>query len=145
MNHELSLDRRTAAGFPLVALAAALWGTDALFRRGLALELPATTVVVYEHVILAAVMLPVILRIPWRKLSRSDVGALLVIGVGASALATVLFTMSFRYGDPNTPLLLQKIQPFVAIIAARVLLDERLRPRFGGYVAAAIVGAWLIT
>lgn len=139
------MDRRTASGFPLVALAAALWGTDALFRRGLALELPATTVVVYEHIILAAIMLPMLVKIPWRRLSLSDRFSLVLIGAGASALATVLFTMSFRFGDPNTPLLLQKIQPFVAIIGARLLLGERMRPRFGVYATIAVAAAWLIT
>jgi drug/metabolite transporter (DMT)-like permease len=130
---------------PLVALSAALWGTDALFRRGLALELPATTVVVYEHLILALIMAPILLRIPWRRLSTGDLWALTLIGAGASALATGLFTASFRFGDPNTPLLLQKLQPFIAIIAARYLLGERLRPRFGLYATAAVAAAWLIT
>lgn len=137
--------RATAAGFPLVAIAAALWGTDALFRRGLALELPATTVVVWEHVLLTAVMLPVLVRVPWRKLTAADVVSLVLIGAGASALATGLFTASFRYGDPNTPLLLQKLQPLVALIGARLLLAERLTPRFGRYLVAALLAAWLIT
>lgn len=63
----VGVDRASADGFPLVALAAALWGTDALFPRGLALELPPTTLVVYEHLILTAIMLPVLLRVPWRR------------------------------------------------------------------------------
>lgn len=135
----------SAAGLPLVALAAALWGTDALFRRGLALELPATTVVVYEHLILAALTFPVLLRIPWRRLTSVDRWCLVLIGGGASALATVLFTASFQFGDPNTPLLLQKFQPLVALVGARLLLGERLRPRFAWYAAAGIAGGWLIT
>lgn len=134
-----------ASGFPLVAGAAALWGTDALFRRGLALELPAATVVLYEHLILTIVMLPLLVRLPWRRLGGGDVVSLVVIGAGASALATGLFTASFRYGDPTTVLLLQKLQPFVAILGARVVLGERLSPRFGAYFAAAAVSAWLIT
>ena len=133
------------AGLPWVAVAAALWGTDALFRRGLALELPATTVVVYEHLILTVVTLPALRRIPWRRLTAHDRWCLLLIGGGASALATVLFTASFRFGDPNTPLLLQKLQPLVAIVGARVLLGEVLRPRFAWYAGAAIAGGWLIT
>jgi DME family drug/metabolite transporter len=137
--------RATAAGFPLVAIAAALWGTDALFRRGLALELPATTVVVWEHLILTAVMLPVLFRVPWRKLTKADVVSLVLIGAGASALATGMFTAAFRYGDPNTPLLLQKLQPLVAILGARLLLGERLTPRFGTYLLVAVASAWLIT
>ena len=49
-----TLQRRSdiLPGFYLVALGAGLWGTDALFRRGLALELPASTVVFWEHLIL---------------------------------------------------------------------------------------------
>lgn len=139
------LDRRSAAGLPLVAIAAAMWGTDALFRRGLALELPATTVVLYEHLILTLLTLPLLARIPWRRLTAADWVSLVLIGAGASALATGLFTASFRYGDPNAPLLLQKIQPFVAVLGAWWLLKERLRPRFGALFAAGVVAAYLIS
>lgn len=137
--------RATAAGFPLVAAAAALWGTDALFRRGLALELPAASVVLWEHVLLVVLVSPVLLRVPWRRLRRADWVALLLIGAGASALATILFTAAFRYGDPTTPLLLQKLQPFVAILGGRLLLGERLTPRFGLWLAAALACGWLVT
>lgn len=135
----------TASGVPLVAAAAALWGTDALFRRGLALELPAVTVVFWEHLLLVMLTLPLLLRIPWRRLDRRALLALVAIGVGASALATILFTASFRLGDPNTPLLLQKLQPVFAVVLARVVLGERPRPAFAGYFAVALAGAWLIT
>jgi drug/metabolite transporter (DMT)-like permease len=55
--------------------------------------------------------------------SRFDVVALLVIGIGASAVATMLFTQAFAYGNPTTPLLLQKLQPIIAILGAYVLLS----------------------
>jgi len=145
MRQRPDVDPSAASGFPLVVLASAMWGTDALFRRGLALELPSTTVVLYEHLILAVIMLPVIVRIPWRRLSPGDYVSLLLIGAGASALATGLFTASFQQGDPNAPLLLQKLQPFVAIAGARLLLAERLSPRFWVYVLFAVGSAWLIT
>jgi DME family drug/metabolite transporter len=135
----------TTNGLPLVALAAALWGTDALFRRGLALDLPATTVVLYEHLILAVLLAPVIVRIPWRGLTRADRWSLLFIGAGASALATGMFTASFALGEPNTPLLLQKLQPIIGIVAARLLLGERPRPRFAIYAGLAVGSALLIT
>ena len=138
-------ERVTAGGFPLVVLASVMWGTDALFRRSLALELPAATVVVYEHLILTVLLLPVLLRVPWPRLSRADVVSLVVIGAGASALATGLFTASFRYGDPNTVLLLQKLQPLVAVAGAHVILNERLTPRYGLFFVATAVCAWLIT
>lgn len=136
-----------AGGVALVAAAAALWGTDGLFRRGLSLALPAARVVYWEHLILTVVMFPLLLRAlrDAARLSRCDRLGLLVIGCGASALATVLFTAAFAYGDPTTPLLLQKLQPLIAMGAAHLLLGERYRGRFGAFLLPAMAGAFLIT
>lgn len=135
------------AGFLLVALSASLWGTDALFRRGLALELPAAAVVFAEHLVLVVLTVPLLVRaLP--SLRRFDAGdwlSAVLIGAGASATATVLFTAAFRYGDPNAPLLLQKLQPLVAVAGARLVLGERLLPRYGLYFAFAVGGAYLIS
>lgn len=135
-----------STGFLLVAAGAALWGTDAVFRRGLALELPAPTVVFAEHVVLVAITLPLLLRGlgELRGLRGRDWLAALVIGAGSSALATVMFTAAFRYGDPTTPLLLQKLQPLVAVAGAHLLLGERLLPRFASFLAAGLAGAYLV-
>ena len=138
-------NRTARSGLLLVAAAAALWGSDAIFRRALALELPAATVVFYEHLILTLFVLPLLITIPWRSLRPADLLCLVGIGAGASALATVLFTAAFRYGDPTTPLLLQKLQPLVALLAARLVLGERLQRPFRRYFAIAMVAAWLIT
>ena len=140
----LMTQRKT--GIALVALAAALWGTDALFRRGLALELPAATVVFFEHIVLVLLTVPWLLR-SWRRvasLGLGDLFALLLIGAGASATATILFTMAFSYGDPNTPLLLQKLQPLVAVLGARLLLGEALLSRYWLFLVAGLGGAYLI-
>ena len=129
-----------------MALAAALWGTDALFRRGLALELQSVEVVFWEHALLAAVAL--VLVVPAARSLRAlvwrDWLAICVIGGGSSVLATVLFTEAFKHGDPTTPLLLQKLQPVVAAGAAYALLGERLRPRYFGYLAVALGGSYLV-
>jgi len=138
---------RAGAGFALVACAAALWGTDALFRQGLADDLPASAVVFGEHVLLVLLVAPLWARAV-RSLRGFGVGewvSLLLIGAGASAVATALFTASFRYGDPTTPLLLQKLQPLVAVLGARLLLAERLLPRYGVYFVCALCGAYLIS
>jgi drug/metabolite transporter (DMT)-like permease len=55
-----------------------------------------------------------------------------------------LFTASFRFGDPTTPLLLQKVQPLVAVLAARSILGERLLPRFKWFLAGGLAGAYLV-
>lgn len=136
-----------ASGLLLVALGAGLWASDALFRRQLALELPSEVVVAGEHAILTVLLLPLVwrMRTQLKSLSKADWVSLLLIGVGASALATVLFTMAFTYGDPNTPLLLQKLQPVFAVIGAGLILGERVNRRFILFFASALIGAYLIT
>lgn len=143
---DMTASIRDGRGLPLVALAAALWGTDALFRRGLALDLPASSVVLYEHLILALLLMPALrgIRTWGRRLAPADWAVMAVIGVGASAVATALFTAAFAYGDPTTPLLLQKLQPLFAVTAAAAVLRERLRPRYGLYFVAGLAGAYLI-
>jgi drug/metabolite transporter (DMT)-like permease len=141
------MSRFTIPGMFQVALAAALWGTDALFRRGLALNLPPTTVVFAEHVILAVVTLPWLLgaRPALARFGGRHWLAAILIGAGASAVATALFTAAFSYGNPTTPLLLQKLQPLVAVLGARLVLGERLLPRYWVYFALAVAGAYLVS
>jgi len=147
-NRVTTADTRTtvAGGILLIAAGSALWGTDALFRRGLALDLPATTLVFLEHLVLVALTAPFLWRArsQLRNLRGPDWAAAIVIGAGASAIATVMFTSAFRYGDPTTPLLLQKVQPLVAVAAASLILKERLLPRFGWFLGAGLAGAYLV-
>jgi DME family drug/metabolite transporter len=133
-------------GVLLVAAGAALWGTDALFRRGLAHELSAVEIVFWEHLLLGAVALVLVLpRVrALRGLTKRDWLSIGVIGGGSSVAATVLFTEAFKHGDPTTPLLLQKLQPVFAAGAAYALLGERLRPRYFSYLGIALVSAYLV-
>lgn len=133
-------------GVAVVAFAAALWGLDALFRRPLAHSTGVSTIVFGEHVVLVVFVLPfvvpalrAVLRLGWRALA-----AAVVVGAGASAVATILFTQAFVDGDPVTPVVLQKVQPVVAVVAARFLLGERMRPRFGLFLVTALAGTWLV-
>lgn len=137
---------KPGSGFLLVVAGAALWGTDALFRRGLALEIEAPKLVFLEHAVLVVLTLPLLLRgrQQIRALRPSGWLSAILIGVGSSALATILFTSAFRYGDPTTPLLLQKLQPLVAIAGATLILKERLLPRFAWFLLISLVGAFLI-
>jgi drug/metabolite transporter, DME family len=138
--------RRVSFGIVLVALAAVLWGTDALFRRPLAQSTSVATIVFGEHVVLVLIVIPFLVPAllgVWR-LGPRQIAAAVAIGAGASAVATILFTQAFVDGDPVTPVVLQKIQPVVAVIAARLILGERPRARFGWYLAVALVGTWLM-
>lgn len=129
-----------------MACAAALWGTDGLLRKPLADALPAASVVFWEHLIIVLLLVPFLpsaLRAFARATPREQV-ALVAIGVGASAVATALFTAAFRLGGPVTPLVLQKLQPVFAVLAAYVLLRERLRPGYFAFAVPALAGAWLL-
>jgi drug/metabolite transporter, DME family len=137
---------RRSTGIVLVAIAASLWGLDAWIRVPLTKSTQVATIVFGEHVVLVLATLPflvtavpVVLRLGWRY-----VAAAAVIGVGASAIATILFTQAFVSGDPVTPVVLQKLQPIIAVIGARYILGERPRPRFALFLVPALVGAWLI-
>ncbi|MFC4004567.1 DMT family transporter [Prauserella oleivorans] len=130
----------------LVAVAAALWGTDGLLRLPLAEDLPAGTVVFWEHLLVVVVLLP-LLPSAFRALARCGPRewlAVLVIGGGASALATALFTAAFQVGDPITPLVLQKLQPLFAVLAAWALLGERMRRGYVLFAVPALAGTWLL-
>src|SRR5205814_1015581 len=131
----------------LVAVAAAMWGTDPIIRKTMSFTTSATTIVFGEHVILVALTLPLLLpalravfRAGWRY-----VAAAVVIGAGASAVATILFTDALiGHSDFLTPVVIQKVQPFVAVGGAALLLGERPRPRFAWFFLPALAGFWLV-
>jgi drug/metabolite transporter (DMT)-like permease len=135
-----------------VALGAMLWGTDALFRAPLLRHLSSdrliqsTQLVFAEHVILVVCSVPLLwlARHQIRRLTGRQWAAIVAIGVGASGLATVLFTLSFGYGHFIETLLLQKTQPLIAILLASLWLRERLAPAAWALVPVALVGAYLI-
>ncbi len=131
----------------LVAIAASLWGSSALLREPLAGAVDASTIVLYEHVIIVALLSPWALSAlrRWAQAPARVRAAAVIIGAGSSALATTLFTAAFAYGDPITPQVLQKLQPLVAIALAAALLGERLRPRFAWFAVPALIGAWMLS
>lgn len=134
-------------GIVLVATAAAMWGLDAWIRGPLARTTAVGTIVFGEHLVLVLLSLPFVVaalravfRLGWRH-----VAAAVVIGAGSSAVATILFTQAlFDGGDFVTPVVLQKVQPILAVVFAAAILGERPHARFGLYFVPALVGAWLI-
>jgi len=135
------------SGFWLVALGAALWGVDPLFRIILLKSLTSAQIVLLEHVVLFLAAVPVL----WRN--RADLkaigfrqsGALLAVSWGGSAVATILFTKALSSGDFNAVLLLQKLQPLFAIGLAAVILKERLPKNFLPLIIVALAGTYLLT
>src|SRR5690606_22768441 len=71
--------------------------------------------------------------------------SVIFIGLGGSALATILFTQSFHYLNPSVAILLQKLQPLIAIGLAIWVLGESLSKRFWLWAVVAIAGAYVIS
>jgi drug/metabolite transporter (DMT)-like permease len=134
-------------GVVLIAVAASMWGTDPIIRKTMSGTTSATTIVFGEHVILAALTLPLLLpalRAVFRA-GWSYVLAAVVVGAGASAAATILFTDALiGHSDFITPVVIQKVQPLVAVGGAALLLGERPRPSFAWFFLPALAGFWLV-
>jgi DME family drug/metabolite transporter len=140
----LRLDR--VPGVVLISVAAAMWGLDGLIRRPLSSSTSAYTIVFGEHVVLVALTLPLLVpafRALWRA-GPAYVAAGIVVGAGASAIATILFTKALFHGDFITVVVLQKAQPLIAVIGAWLVLGERPRPGFAWFLLPALAGLWLI-
>src|SRR6185295_13848780 len=131
----------------LVFLAAMLWATDAPFRVHLTEAFSSNFIVLAEHFVDVLFVLP-FLFIGFseiKKLSRNEWFAVLIIAIGGSALASIAFTQAFHYVNPSVAILLQKLQPLIAIGLAAAVLKERLHPRFWLYAGIALFGAYLIS
>jgi drug/metabolite transporter (DMT)-like permease len=134
-------------GALLIILGSSLWGTDALFRRPLTGVLSPVTIVMFEHCVLALCVLPIAIRrrSEFAALKAADYAALLMLSLGGSVAATILFTVAMKYGNPSVVILLQKTQPLIAVLMARVFLAERPARWFWPWFALAIFGACLIS
>ena len=116
-------------GVVLVSIAATMWGLDGLIRKPLSHTTAATTIVFGEHVVLVACTITLLapaLAALWRAGPRYVLAGILV-GAGASAIATILFTQAIFHGDFITVVVLQKAQPLIA-------LPEPLDPHAHGLV-----------
>jgi drug/metabolite transporter (DMT)-like permease len=130
-----------------VLLAAMLWATDAPFRVYLTHGLSSNFIVLGEHVIDVIFILPVLIW-GWRELrnlSWREWMAVLFIAVGGSALASIAFTEAFHYVNPSVAILLQKLQPLIAITLAAVVLKEPLTKKFWLWAILALGGAYIIS
>jgi drug/metabolite transporter (DMT)-like permease len=135
------------AGVALVAAGAAMWGSDGALRAPLVSHWSPWTIVLYEHIILTALVLPRLVRSARaiRRIRRRAWVAVIGVGWGGSALATLAFTFAFQYGNPDVVILLQKTQPLWALGIAALALGERPRTRMLPVALVALVGTYLLS
>jgi drug/metabolite transporter (DMT)-like permease len=133
----------------LILFAAMLWATDAPFRIHLTNHLSSNFIVLGEHMFDTLMVLPVFILgfSELKKLGWKEWLAVAFIGVAGSALASVAYTQAFADMAPSISpaILLQKLQPLLAIYLAYVVLKERLNPKFWLWAIVALVGAYIIS
>jgi drug/metabolite transporter (DMT)-like permease len=135
-------------GTLLIILACLFWGLDTLIRYPLVNRgINPINIVFYEHCILTLIfsvaLIPKIKRIGELKLA--DLFSFLIIGGLGSAIATVAFTESFQYLNPSLVILLQKLQPLVAIVLASVVLKEEIKKQFLFWAFICLGGGLLVS
>ncbi len=124
-----------------IVLACLLWAFDTLIRYPLANSLSSTQIVCYEH-ILAFSFLCVFSFKSFTKIFKKEyMFSFFIIGSLGSALATVCFTSAFQYLNPSIVILIQKLQPLVAIVLSFFILREKIPSHFILAALLAIIGA----
>lgn len=132
-----------------IAFAAILWATDAVVRYPLVQHgIDPTLIVFIDHIIGVTVMTPFMI---WKhkkdllKVSAPQWIGLFLLGAGASAIATILFTASFKYVNPSVSILLQKLQPVFVVLLAILFLGERPAKAFWPWAVVALAAGMVIS
>src|SRR4029077_4603079 len=116
----------------LVALGAALWGTESAWRIPLNNLFDAEVIVFWEHVLILFMFLPLLVG-QLREIPRIDArtwGFLIFSGFAGSAVGTIFFTLALKHGNPTVVNVILNIQPVISTVVACLLFGDRLASRF---------------
>jgi len=135
------------SGIAFVVGACLLWAIDTLIRYPLLGSGVSTEkIVFFEHLILVLLFLPFLIS-RRKKIADVEVSHLFfffMVGGMGSALGTLAFTKAFTYINPTLVILLQKLQPLVAITLAAILLKERIGKQFVLWGGVCLLGSVLM-
>lgn len=136
-------------GFLFVFSACMFWALDTLIRYPLiqGQQISGTSIVFIEHFLLTVVFGVVFFKSLKRlqHIKTNHLFSFFVVGGIGSALSTVAFTQAFSYLNPSLVILLQKFQPVVAILLARMVLKEKIQLPFIFWAIVCLAGALLIS
>jgi drug/metabolite transporter (DMT)-like permease len=134
------------AGILLVMFAAALWAADTLFRYPLLENNSTLQIVFFEHLVLVACIAVLAMSKPnWRfRYIKGTAFAFLLIGLFGSVIGTLAFTKAFSLMNPTIVILLQKLQPIVAISLSVILLKEKISKHFIACAVLSLSGSLLM-
>jgi drug/metabolite transporter (DMT)-like permease len=139
--------RESRIGPWLVALGAALWGTESAWRIPLNdLLANADVLVFWEHVILVLCALPLVIpRLhELRKVSGRTIAWLLFSGIAGSAVGAVLFTLALKHGNATVINVVLNIQPVLSTTAAVLLFGDKLAKNFPPWAALAVIAGMVL-
>lgn len=133
----------------LIILAAILWSADGLLRRSL-FSLSPIIIVFYEHAFGFLVLLPLLLRNIGvvRGIQRNTWGAFAWVTLLSSVLGTLFYTAALgkiQYIQFSVVVLLQQTQPLFVVLFARLILKERLHPKYFFWLMCALGAVYLIS
>jgi drug/metabolite transporter (DMT)-like permease len=134
-------------GFLYIVVGALMWSLDTLIRYPLLSIVHADTMVFIEHLFLFAYFLPLLFlhKFDFKKLSAKSLTAFFVIGMIGSAASTLAFTKAFSLINPSLVILLQKLQPFIAVALSSIMLKEKITGRFFICGIPAFLGALMLS
>ncbi|MBJ7536245.1 DMT family transporter [Marinomonas transparens] len=135
------------AGTFFIMVACFTWALDTLIRYPLLSAGYSTLqIVLIEHLTLVIFTSPFLWRYRqvFRNLSAVSFGCLFFIGGVGSAIGTLAFTQAFAYLNPTVVILLQKLQPIVAILLAYWFLKERIQGNFVQWAAVILAGSFVM-
>ena len=139
--------RTTRSGPWLVALGAALWGTESAWRIPLNDLFDVNVIVFWEHVFILLFFLPLLLarlkEIP--KIDARTWGYLIFSAFAGSAVGTIFFTLALKFGNPTVVNVILNIQPVFSTIGACFFFGDRLARRFFLWAGIAVLAGALLS
>ncbi len=132
----------------LIVIAASLWAIDGIIRRSL-YSLPSITIVFYEHLFGAVILLPyLIFTFKKEGITRKEFFLLLFISMFSGVLGTLWFTTALlktNFISFSVVYLIQKLQPIFAISAAAIILKEKITKSYIKWAVLALIAAYFVT
>jgi drug/metabolite transporter (DMT)-like permease len=131
----------------LVAIGAALWGTESAWRIPLNDLFDAEVIVFWEHVLILLTFLP-LLMLRLREIPKIDArtwGYLIFSGFAGSAVGTIFFTLALKNGNPTVVNVVLNIQPVLSTIGACLLFGDLLARRFFLFAGLAVLAGIFVS
>lgn len=135
------------AGTFFIMIACLTWALDTLIRYPLlGAGYSAVQIVFIEHLTLIICVSPLLWRYrnTYLNMNKASLACLFFIGGMGSAIGTLAFTAAFTFLNPTIVILLQKLQPLVAILLAYYFLRERIESHFVFWALIILFGSFVM-